>query len=138
MSFDIFIMCFRNGEPSTIKRETFEEIFLPFCNRPDLVESDPEYMLVRFPDGSGSAIYSDKEPLMESLMFNHCGGEAVFEAMYQLAARTASVIYWPSEGPGTVITDEVTRKELPENFPDRETARIVHSGADIRKAIAES
>ena len=164
MSFDIFLQCFRKGAPTAFKREVFEEVFLPFCDDRHEYEGDPDFMRVEFPDGSGSDIYlgslrknresmielgeiSEADPFprdrgdpedLESLMFNHGGGDMFFQAMYELADRTQSVIFWPSEGPSTVVTNESVLKELPEDFPDIKTARIVRSGADIIEAIETS
>jgi len=63
----------------------------------------------------------------------------LFQAMYELAKQTRSVIYWPGDTPCAVVTDETTRNDLPEDFPDREIAPLVSSGADIMEVIrAES
>ena len=155
MSFDIFLQCFRRGEPATFERRVFDEIFLPYCTRPDSYRSDPGEMNVEFPDGSGGQIYPGSEigdptderaeahksrdnSKIQGVMFNHCGGGQFFQAMYELADRTSAVIFWPSEGPSTVVTKEAVLKELPDDFPKLAEAKIVHNGADIVKAIEES
>lgn len=72
-------------------------------------------------------------------MFNHCGGEAFFADMYELARRTRSVIFWPDPESIYVYTDETVPAEL-RGMPFFEEARsvLVHSGADIIKAIKAS
>jgi len=162
MSFDIFLQCFRKGQPATFKREIFEDIFLPHCADLKGYRSDPKFMRAEFPDGGGSDIHSgndydvlrmqlehgelpagtdigvDDKSIIDHMMFNHCGGDMFFQALYELANRTQSVILWPSEGPSTVVTNEAVLKELPEKGFDLATIKIVHSGADIVEAIQNS
>ena len=57
MSFDIWLECYRNGEPAPFKREVFESIFLPFCTNRNEYERKPDFMQVEFPDGGGADIY---------------------------------------------------------------------------------
>jgi len=57
MSFDIFLQCFRSGEPAPILREVFEAIFLPHATHPQAYAKDRGYLTVEYPDGSGAAIY---------------------------------------------------------------------------------
>jgi hypothetical protein len=88
MSFDIFVQCFRDGEMAMFKRTVFEEIFGPF-----VVSREPKFGHVRFLDGSVADIYLDDGDEQSSLMFNHCGGDAFFDALYQLTDRVKGVIY---------------------------------------------
>lgn len=138
MSFDIFLQCFRDGEPKSIPRDVFEAIFLPHCQDASAYRRDPSFLRVDYPGGSGSDIYCGKDTDIASLMFNHGGGAPLFQSMYELAQQTRSVIYWPGETPCAVLTEEATRKDLPEDFPDRDVAPVVHSGADIIKTIETS
>ena len=135
MSFDIFLQCFREGEPAYFKREIFEAIFLPHSRYVSSYRRDPSFLRVDYPGGSGSDIYCGKEVDIDHLMFNHGGGEPLFQSMFELAKQTRSVIYCPSETSWAVITEEATRKDLPKDFPDRDVAPVVYSGADIIKAI---
>lgn len=130
MSFDIFLQCFRNGEPATFKRSVVEEIFGPHAH------DDRELTRVTFPDGSGSDIYMDQGDDVQCMMFNHCGGDEFFEALYQLAERTKSIIFWPAVGPSSAITDSVTLKYLPVAWPEGlGPARMVHSGLELQTCI---
>ena len=88
-----------------------------------------------YPDGSGSDIYCGHDSDINHLTFNHGGSTPLFQAMYELAKQTRSVIYRPSETSGAVVTEEITRSDLPEDFPDRDTAPIVRCGDDIIKVI---
>lgn len=141
MSFDIFLQCFRNGEPEPIPREIFDSIFAPHYTHPRLREKDPGYMVVEYPDGSGGCIYSgyDKEDpeRWSHMMFNHCGGDSFNQDMYKLAHLTRSIIFWPTNNPIYLYTDPSVPAEL-KGIPYFEEARgvFIRSGADIDKAIA--
>jgi len=164
MSFDIFLQCYRKGKPATFKREIFDQIFLPYCNDPSKYASDPKFMQVEYPDDGGADIYlgnlhDDRALLLElgkdqeadalpsdlgdphdigHVMFNHCGGDMFFDAMYKLADQTRSVIFWPNAPSLVVATNEAVLTELEPDFPGIDNPRIVHSGADIVAAIQSS
>jgi hypothetical protein len=138
MSFDIYLQCFRSGECTYFKREIFEAIFLPHSKYVAVYRKDPSFLRVDYPDGSGSDIYCGHDADINHLTFNHGGGEPLFESMYELAKRTRSVIYWPGDTPCAVVTEESTRNDLPDDFPDRHIAPVVRSGADIIKVIETS
>jgi hypothetical protein len=131
MSFDIFLQRFHNGEIATFRRSEFEEIFGPYvCSR------ESRFMRVEFPDGSGSDIYIDEgDP--DGATFNHCGGDAFFAALYELAARTQAGIYWPDDPQRAAATDAATLQHLPPNFVECHAAiQLVHSGSELIACIS--
>jgi hypothetical protein len=138
MSFDILLQCFRHGEEAPIPRKMFDAIFGPHDTHPQLRKTDPGYMVVEYPDGSGASIYSGYEDGKDAtgMMFNHCGGPSFWADLYELADRSKSIIFWPSEKLIYVYTDESVPKEVPEGAFD--SGRLVRSGIDIVKAIEES
>jgi len=69
-------------------------------------------------------------------MFNHCGGPSFWADLYELADRSKSIIFWPSEKLIYVYTDESVPKEVPEGA--FESHRLVRSGIDIVAAIEQS
>lgn len=69
--------------------------------------------------------------------FNHCGGDALFQGMYELAHRTGSIIHWPDIEPIFVYADESILGELPDYFADFRKC-LVRTGADIVEAIRTS
>ncbi len=69
--------------------------------------------------------------------FNHCGGAALFQGMYELAHRTGSIIHWPDDDPMFVYADETVLKELSSDFEEWRK-RLVRSGSDIINAIETS
>jgi len=140
MSFDIFLYCFRKGEEAPIPRAMFDAIFGPHDTHPQLRAKDPGYMTVEYPDGSGAAIYCDgyedgKDAT--GMMFNHCGGPSFWADLWELADRSKSIIFWPSNDISYVYTDESVVKDVPEGAFDG-GGRLVRSGTDIVAAIEAS
>ena len=111
MSFDIFLAHFQNGEVTSFKRDVFDELFDAFV----VGRRDAGFMRVRFPDG-GADIYVDDTELLSGMMFNHCGGDEFFDALFELARRTSSVIFWPGIGRTSVIADPAVLSHLPADF----------------------
>ena len=140
MSLDLFVCCFRKGMPAAYDREIFDRIFLPHFDHAERRQPDYGSVQVTFPDGSGSDIgisYVGSE--ISSVSFNHFGGSALFDAMYELADRSSSVIFWPSPESISAVTSEAVLKELPKkDFVDLNRVKIVHSGAELSRLIDSS
>jgi hypothetical protein len=115
MSFDIFIQCFRDGEIATFKREIVEEIFGPYAVKRGETGGIER---VRYPDGGGGDVYYADDEDLNSMMFNHCGGDAFFDALLHFTDRIKGVIYWPGVGVCSVITDAAVLAHLPAGFID--------------------
>jgi hypothetical protein len=132
MSFDIFLQCFRDKAPATFERSNFEDVFGAYIVSR---ESNPGFVGVKFPDGSHADVYISELENIDGLMVNHCGGDAFFQALYQLADRTKSSIYWPGSAPSSVVTDDATVLHLPEGFAENFGTTVVKDGAGIIGAI---
>lgn len=163
MSLDIWMESYQYGKIGTIDRGIFEGLFLPFCCDSDEYGRDGNFMHVEFPDGGGSDIYlscmsderlmlienSPREKVQEFLDmprekdapirqvgFNHCGGKAFYRAMYELAARTHSLISWSAPKAIYVCTDLGLVQSVPQDSVyGRAKAVLAQNGADIEKAI---
>ena len=72
---------------------------------------------------------------IQNVTFDHAGGEALFDDIYELADNTNSVISWPDVGSPVVVPNDKTLKEVPTDHPGIKSARMVRSGADLIKAI---
>ena len=130
MSFDIFLQCYRDGEPATFKRSVLIEIFGPYAF------GNPRLSMVTFPDGSGSCVYVVDADDIQDMMFNHCGGNDFFQALYELADRTKSIIFWPDTRPSFAVTDEGTLAHLPRDFEqDFGPGQIVRNGRELQEYI---
>jgi hypothetical protein len=133
MSFDIFVQCFQNGKTSAFKRSVFDEIFGPHVIRRNPV------LKIAYADGGGAEIYIDDAAEIESIMFNHCGGDAFFEDLYELLKRARGVVYWSDLPPNCAIPDEEVMAELPDDFVKAvKGPSIVHNGKGIVEAIGRS
>jgi hypothetical protein len=139
MSFDIFLQCLRKGEEAPIPRSMFDAIFGPHDTHPQSRKSDPGYMVVEYPDGSGGVIYSGYEDGKDAtgMMFNRCGGPSFGADLYELADRSKSVIFWPSKDSFYLYTDEAVPKQIPERIFEG-GGRLVKNGFDIVAAIEAS
>jgi hypothetical protein len=133
MSFDIFLVCFKNQELATFPRALVEEIFGRHAIGPQFPLTDLDYT-----DGGG-AIYGAEEDSVDGLMFNHCGGPTFYNAMLELADRTGSVIQWLAEGTSLVATRSEVMDHLPSGYlDDFGPACIVTTHEELTKAIISS
>jgi hypothetical protein len=133
MSFDIFLQCFRNGKSATFERAIFDESFPAyFVDR----ERYPGLMRIEYSDGGGADIYVDDGDHVGGMMFNHCGGDAFFDALYELARQTGSVIFWPGVGRTSVIADPTMIRHLPADLIEScGEPVLVHDRVGIMEAI---
>jgi len=162
MSDPISLTCLRKGEPARFKRELLDSIFLPHCTNRTEYSRKPDFMIVEYPDGGRAELFlsnlSDealalfetvKPPTFEIMnqvldmprgdpafvqcvTFSRCGGDMFFDDLYELAHQTRSVISLYS---GIAVTDEAVLDDVPEDFVDAKFPHVVHSGADIVRAI---
>ena len=134
MSFDIFLLCVRNGEAATFSRSTLVEVF-----GASIVSREPDgFFKLYFADGGGADVYSGHDDdVVQHIGFNRPGGDMFFEALYKLADRTKSVVFWPDTRPSSAITDQATWDHLPENFKEASLgpAQLVHSGRELEAYI---
>jgi|SRR5579862_8321478 len=140
MSLDLFIVCFRKGEPAPYDRAIFDRIFLPHFDHAERRQPDHGSVQVTFADGSRSDIgISYDGPNINCVSFGHFGGAALFDAMYELADRSSSIICWPSPESFSAVTNDVVIDDLPEEgFSNRALIKIVHSGAELSTLIDSS
>lgn len=89
------------------KRELVEEIFGRYALNPP-----PHCQNATYLDGRAE-IYGADEEEIDGIMCSHSWGTTFFEALYELADRTKSVIFWPSLGPSAAVTDVATLVHLP-------------------------
>ena len=155
MSFDIFLQCMRNGNVATFNRSIFEELFGAYvvARRPGFMrvdfnhipetpspveESDNVCRIVDLTKIDGGEIYVDDSDEIDGGMFNHCGGDRFWQALYELARRTGSVIYWPAEGPASAVADEAIIGHMPADMIKVVgPVQIVGSGSELAEYIAD-
>ena len=133
MSFDIFLQCYRNGEPATFKRALAEGIFTRHA-----INYRPPLTRVDYADGSSAEIYgADEGDEISSLMCTRCGGATFYNALYELAHRTRSVVLWPSGKPVSAVTDAATLEDLDPAFREAPLGPpiVVTSGRELALGI---
>ena len=128
MSLEILLQCFRNGEPVTFKRALYEEIF-----GRNAIDFRLPLTGVNYADKGGAEIYGAD---VQNLMFGHFGGKTSFNALYELARQTKSVVLTVTEGHRIAVTDQETIADLPWGFADGLSSPvIVSSGRDLAACL---
>lgn len=130
MSLDIFMQAYRSGEPTTFKRMVMDQVF-----GANLSINEDDFARVGFTDGSGGQMFFSEGDDLHGVMFNHCGGEAFWNALFDLLKRTGSVLFWPGGG-GYLVADMAVVAHLPRGMvAESDTVTLVTSGTEIFKAI---
>lgn len=122
MSFDIFVQCFKQKQPSTYDRRIAEEIF----NR-DAIDPTTPLSVVRYLDGYAN-IDGAEEDQIDGLVLSRFGGRTALERLLELASTTGSLIVWPSNE----INMAVTSAEMLTHLPDE----LTQAGEEI--AVVQS
>jgi hypothetical protein len=133
MSFDIFVARFRDAKPSAFKRASFEKVFGKF-----IAEQRTDFVRLRYPNG-GAEVYVDDTDDIGSVMFNHCGGDAFWEGVYQFAKEIDGVIWWPNVDHISAIASADILQHLPAMFVDEEAhPTVIANGQELLDAIGRS
>lgn len=165
MSDPISLTCLRKGEPARFTRELLDSIFLPYCTNRAQYAGKPDFMIVEYPDGSRGelflsnlsdealALFDSVKPatvdimnrvlgmprgdpaFVQNVTFSHCGGNMFFDGLYELSRQTKSVISFYSSHSAIAVPDEAILQDVPGDFVGAKFPHIVHSGADIVRAI---
>jgi hypothetical protein len=132
MSFEIFMECYRHGQPASFDRALIHEAF-----GSDARIGDGEIDSIVYPEGDRAEVFGADEPIIEGLMFNHASGDRVFDGLWRLANQTRSIVYWPGEGSQCAVTNAETLQHIPaEMLEDIGPARIVRTGRELADYIA--
>jgi hypothetical protein len=132
MSFDLTLMCFRNGESATFKRSLVEEIVATGAVNPTFPLTSVEYR-----DGGGDIYGANRGDDIDHLMFNHFGGDTFMQRIWELADRTGSFFVWPDVGRSVAVTRAETMKHIHADIEnDHKPPFIVRSGNELADAIS--
>jgi hypothetical protein len=126
MSFDIFLQSFKDGEATQGNPEAARLALEPYLAG----ALEEGYARIRTADGEAD-VYGVGS---DSLMFNHAGGESIWQVMVDVA-RAAEWVIMPVGFPVCVMREDMI-SELPAELQD--AALVISSGADLRDAIAGS
>ncbi len=130
MSFDLFVACWRKGEPAEFARTELDRIL-----GADVTKRDDGFVRVAFP-GGGADVYVDEGPSVHSLCVNRPGGEALLDAVVALASVTGSAVYWADGPPCLAVTDAGVVAHLPPDMvAELGPPFVVATGRDLLAAI---
>lgn len=127
MSLDLLLMCFRDGEPATFNLAIAESIFARGA-----VDWRVPLTGVRYANGGRATIdygVADNEDDVQYMMFTHFRGSAFFDALYELARQTRSVLLLIVENNAIAVTDHETIDHLPPGFADGQRTPVIVSNS---------
>ncbi len=134
MGADIYIHCFRGGEPAGLP---WQALLLLFPVQTG--ESTPEFWRIRY-DAQNSCDFSvsslpANDALVESLCIHRpCGDERLWQALFTLL-RMGNVVLIIPDGSPPIVADEAVIAHLPPGMVDSlGRPRCVHSGREIKQA----
>jgi hypothetical protein len=132
MSFDLNLICLKNGEFDTFPSIIVQNIFEPFVKK-----RDEDLWFLEFPDGGGGDMLGDRDERTNGVSIHHASGGDIYDALYEVLRQTNSVLIW-SFG-GCVIADSAMLAHLPEGLIESVGVPVVvHSGADIVAEIEKT
>jgi hypothetical protein len=132
MSFSLFLICVRNGEPATFKTALFDEVMGRHA-------IDPEFPLyaVKYSDGGCDEIrntFADDDEI-ESVSFSHFDSNIFFDALWELAGRAGAFFAWPAEGRSTAVTSRKVLAHLPADMASMGPPYVAKNGRELYDAI---
>ena len=134
MSFDIFVIKFKDKKVVRFKRSIFEDIFGRY-----VIRRESRFMRIAYPDDGGADIYVQDGEEIGSAMFNHCGGDMFFQDLYDFMERAELALYWADLAPCCAIPNKAMMADLSADFLESvHTPSIVHNGKEITEAIGRS
>ena|ERR1700744_2087926 len=129
MSFDLVLMCLKNGLPDNFPATIVRGALDPF-----ITFRDGDFCKLSFPDGGGGEMFIDDEEETDGLTISGGSGGNLYDALYDILRQTHSVLFW-SFG-GCVVADPSVVPDLPEGLiEDLGPPTTVKSGADIVAAV---
>jgi hypothetical protein len=132
MSFSLYLICMRDGEPAAFKTSLFDEVM----GREAI---DPKFPLydVKYNDGGCDEIrntFADDDEI-ESVSFSHFDGNIFFDALWELANRAGAFFVWPGEGRSVAVPNPGVVVHIPADMAGMGPPYIVKDGRDLYDAI---
>ncbi|MUL84784.1 MULTISPECIES: hypothetical protein [unclassified Mycolicibacterium] len=124
MSFDIFVVAFRDGESTPIPTATFLEVFARHLD-----VTNPESPEIRCADGGGGELVSLdlQADSQDSIAVHRPAGHQVFDLLVELARRANAVILAPGYPTLIVHTDQLAH--IGDDL--RSDVRVIATGQDV-------
>jgi hypothetical protein len=110
MSFDIWLGCFKNGNPEAFPLSIVEEAFGRFTEH-----REPGHWILRYPDGGRGYLSVDDTPMVKGLAVNRAPTHPDFwQGILDVLSQTTSVLFWP--GSGCVVASAAVVPDLPKDL----------------------
>jgi hypothetical protein len=132
MSFDIYLICFDNRAPGYFPRSIMEKAF-----GSSLISKEGKHWTLKFPDGGGGEMSTSDGQMATGFAMTRPTGDDLYNAIYEIMRQTNTVLSW-SFGGAVVANPSIIPQIVPEMIKSVGVPTVVHSGADIGKAIRES
>ncbi|HTJ64381.1 MAG TPA: hypothetical protein VL899_11270 [Alphaproteobacteria bacterium] len=131
MSFDVELICLKNGEPDTFPAQIVRDAFERFIK-----SREEDVWILAFPDGGGGEMVAEDEEAGETngVSIGSPSGDNIYDALYEVLRQTNSVMTW-SFG-GCAVANASVIADLPkELIEENGKPIIVGSGWEILAAI---
>ncbi|MFR9780904.1 hypothetical protein ACL02O_33320, partial [Micromonospora sp. MS34] len=129
MSYDMFVLRFEHGEPTSMPGSAFRAAFQPYIDR---TEPEYDYWHVNAPDGGDAGLYAGlTDDTLDGFMINRFSPGMVLDMLFRFIVLADAVVV-PPDRP-TMLADEGQREHLPEEL--RADAVVVRRGLDIQGVI---
>lgn len=131
MSFEIYVQRDGADGPISFKRSIVEEVLGSHA-----IVRDGKLLGVKFSDQDFGDIDGAEEEDVKNLCFDG-GGDKFMQAIWEVAERTKSYIFWIDEPPNLAVTSEEALSLVPEGIIESiGPAKIVRSGRELSDYIA--
>ena len=132
MSFDLELICVKDGFPDSFPASIVREALGPFVR-----SQDEDMWILEFPDGGGGEMLAEDEDETNGVSIGGANGVDIYNALYEILRQTHAVLIW-SFG-GCVIADPSVIPDLPEGLVESVGEPIVvRSGAEIAEAVSNT
>lgn len=130
MSFDVFVVCYRNGEAASFPRRIVEEIFDKYINHKEDSCWSPE-----FSDRGGCNVFIAALPEVEHFSVTHAvASPELWDCLFQVLRQTGSFLFWA--GGQAVVAERSVLDHLDEGLLKLfGPGIVVNCGKDICDAI---
>lgn len=133
MSFEVFMHCFRGGQPSGTSAAAVRDAFSNFAD-----DSESEYWHLWYDAANDCHVaVTQRDNLIEALTVHRpCGDSRLWDSIYRVLQLGPWVLYFPARRSPLIMADAAHAEHVP---PDMREAlgpvRQVQSGKDIQAII---
>ena len=131
MSFDIFVLCFKDKKPAHYPRSLAEDIFRRGALAPSNDLTD-----IRYADGCAE-VGAEEVGEIDHLVLERFKGRTALERLLEFADKTNALIAWPSDETSLAVTRSDVIDQIPDDFTEDGDTIAVVSNVDEFIEVAE-